>query len=162
MSDRPAGPTAATGDRLGVHVKRTEQLLIAVKTNALKPFDLTVPQYAALSTIAASPGASSAQVARSCLVTPQTIGAVLTNLADRGLIDRRPSAVHSGVLVSSPTKAGKHLAAQADRATLAIESRFDDQFGPRQRAAFVAGLGRIQQVLQCYLQQPVPDTRTTT
>jgi DNA-binding MarR family transcriptional regulator len=162
MSDRASAPTAATGDRLGVHVKRTEQLLIAVKTKALKPFDLTVPQYAALSTIAANPGASSAQVARSCLVTPQTIGAVLTTLADRGLIDRRPSAVHSGVLVSTPTRAGKHLAAQADRATLAIESTFDDQFGPRQRAAFVAGLGRIQDVLKNYLGQPSPDARKTT
>lgn len=151
MTARPTGDSAATGDRLGVHIKRTEQLLIAVKTKVLRPFDLTVPQYAALHTIATHPGASSAQVARACLVTPQTIGAVLTNLADRGLIERLPSGVHNGVLVSTPTAAGKRLAAQADRATLAIESTFDDEFTGPQRAAFVAGHARIQSTLQRHL-----------
>jgi len=148
MNPRRPGPSAASGDRLGGHIKRTEQLLIAVKAKALKPFDLTVAQYAALSTIAATPGASSAQVARACTVTPQTIGSVLANLAGRGLIDRRPSGVHSGILVHAATTAGKRLAARADRATAAIESAFDEQFTARQRAALVAGLARTRRVLE--------------
>ncbi|WP_029137854.1 MarR family winged helix-turn-helix transcriptional regulator [Nakamurella lactea] len=145
---RADGPSAATGDRLGVHLKQTEQLLIAAKTKVLKPLHLTVPQYAALSTIAAGNGISAAQVARACLVTPQTIGAVLANLADRGLIVRAPSPVHSGVLVCTATAAGRRLATTADRTTLAIESRFDALFGRDDRATFVEKLAKIRAILQ--------------
>lgn len=149
VEHRPGpGPSAATGDRLGVHLKQTEQLLIAAKTKVLKPLQLTVPQYAALHTIAVGDGISAAQVARACLVTPQTIGAVLTNLAERGLIDRRPSPVHSGVFVCTATAAGRRLAARADRVTLAVESRLDALFDGDGRAAFVLAHARIRAVLQ--------------
>lgn len=147
-------PSAASGDRLGVHIKQTEQRLIAAKTKTLKQFELTVPQYAALSTIAAADGISSAQVARACLVTPQTIGAVLAHLQGRRLIDRAPSAVHSGVLVCTATPEGAHLASRADSATLVIESALDDLFTATERAAFVDALHAVRQVFDGFAAQP--------
>lgn len=147
-AEHRADPSAANGDRLGVHIKQTEQLLIAAKTKVLKPLQLTVPQYATLTTIAAGNGMSAAQVARACLVTPQTIGAVLANLDDRGLIDRAPSPLHSGVLVCTASRSGRALAARADRVTLGIENRLDALFDRATRAALVDALGRVRAVLQ--------------
>jgi MarR family len=45
--------------------------------------------------LAASPGISAAALARDGLVTPQTVGAVLANLEQRGLIERGPPPLPS-------------------------------------------------------------------
>ena len=80
--------------RIGLHIKRTEQELIAAKTAALRPYGLTVPQYSALMFIAVQPGISAAALARECLVTPQTMATVLTNLDHKQLITRQPHPWH--------------------------------------------------------------------
>lgn len=53
---RPMGMPAE--ERLGLDIKRAEQALIAAKQAAVRPAGLTVPQYAALLALAASPGIS--------------------------------------------------------------------------------------------------------
>lgn len=137
-------PSADSGDRIGVHLKAAERAMMAAKTAALRPLGLTVPQYAALHTVVAGPGSSSAQVARACQVSPQTMGAVLAALAERGMIVRRPSSVHTGVLVAEATPRGRRLARQADAVTLRIERSFDALFSVAARAALVDGLDRIR------------------
>ena len=60
-------------ERLGLVIKRAEQALIAEKTRVLQEFHLTVPQYAVLLVLRQTSEASAAQLARACLVTPQTM-----------------------------------------------------------------------------------------
>src|SRR4051812_12329073 len=84
-------------ERLGTDIKRVEQVLMAAKHRALRELGLTVPQYAALYGLAAAPGISAAGLAREGLVTPQTVGAVLTNLEQRGMVERRPHPFHRNV-----------------------------------------------------------------
>ena len=43
-------------------------------------------------------GMSGAQLARACGITQQSMATVLTGLQNKGLIDRRTSAVHTKVL----------------------------------------------------------------
>jgi len=50
-------------ERLGSHLKRVEQELNVVKTAAVKPAGLTVPQYAALFVLDDQPGISAAELA---------------------------------------------------------------------------------------------------
>ena len=66
--------------RLGNGIKRVEHLLMGEKARALRDFELTVPQYATLATLAQSPGQSAAQLARAALVSPQTMATILSNL----------------------------------------------------------------------------------
>ncbi len=141
-------PSAATGDRLGTHLKLTERLLISVKARALEPYGLTVAQYAALHSVRELDNPSAAAVARACAVTPQTIGAILHHLAERALITRSPAAAHSGVVLSRLTPEGAALLDQADAATLAIESELDAMFSTAQRAALVEGLARLRTSLR--------------
>ncbi|MDJ0396216.1 hypothetical protein BJD99_01390 [Rhodococcus sp. 1163] len=128
--------------RIGTDIKRAEVALIARKTNALKPFDITVPQYAALMTLYHSPGSSSAQVARACMVTAQTMNTVFKNLESKGLIVRTPSSVHQKVLVTELTRSGRALLMKADKVARTIEGELADEFSADERAALHSLLER--------------------
>ncbi|KQC38807.1 MarR family transcriptional regulator [Frankia sp. ACN1ag] len=121
-------PVDAGAERLGLAIKRAEQVLIAEKTRVLRPFGLTVPQYAAMVAIAATPGISGARAARQCHVTPQTMAVVLAALEAKGLIERQPSDDHAQVLVTRLTRVGHALFRRADAAALAVEERLAAAF----------------------------------
>lgn len=129
-------------ERLGHHVKRVEQELIALKQAALKPAGLTVPQYTVLVVLAQNPGASAAALARLCLVTPQTIATVLSNLENKGLVARTPHPYHRNATETRLTEAGEGTLAIADAAAVAIERRLGDAFTTEERQLLIDLLAR--------------------
>jgi DNA-binding MarR family transcriptional regulator len=129
-------------ERLGLHIKRVEQELMATKHAALRPLGLTVPQYGVLYTLAEHPGISAAALARACLVTPQTIATVLTNLQAKALITRRPHPWHRKVSEVQLTDQGHHLLSQADAEAVAIERELADGYTPEERAQLIELLAR--------------------
>ena len=118
--------------RLGNQIKQCEQALIAEKHRVLKPFDLTVPQYAALLTLSENPRISGAQLARRCGVTAQAMNGVVALLERRGLISRTRSEDHAKVLLLRLTRNGTTLLRKADREAVAVERRLMDAFTPTQ------------------------------
>ncbi|MGW2745970.1 MarR family winged helix-turn-helix transcriptional regulator [Streptomyces sp. NPDC001450] len=128
--------------RLGHTIKRAEQALISRKTQALREFDLTVPQYSILLLLSVSDGMSAAQLARECLVTPQTVATVLANLEKTGLIAREPSQLHQKVVVNRITRSGRAVAKKADKAALQVEGALNAAFEPEERARFEEYLER--------------------
>src|SRR5215212_2744997 len=93
------------------------------------------------------PGASGAQLARICAVTPQTMATVLANLDTKGLIQRTPSSVHQKVLVTRLTRTGLALVRKADTKAKAIEDRLAEVFEPDERALLSALLERATKAL---------------
>ena len=75
-------------DRVVYQLKRAEQGLRAAIDEALLPLGVTSAQYGALAALAATPGVTSAELARACLVSAQSMHERVTGLADRGLVDR--------------------------------------------------------------------------
>lgn len=140
-------PSSAGPERLGLAIKRAEQVLLAEKARVLRPVGLTVPQYAAMYAIAASPGISGARAARECHVTPQTMAVVLAGLESKGLIERKTSEVHAQVLVTRLTRAGHALFRRADAAARAVEDRLAAAFTEDERAALHEMLARAAAVL---------------
>lgn len=138
---------AEVASRLGNVIKQTEQALTSVKAGALREFELTVPQYSAMVALSFVPGASGAQLARICAVTPQTMATVLANLETKALIQREPSSVHQRVLVTRLTRAGQALLRKADVKAKAIEARLDAEFSAAERATLAALLERAIRVL---------------
>ncbi|MFJ7156586.1 MarR family winged helix-turn-helix transcriptional regulator [Streptomyces sp. NPDC101118] len=134
-------------ERLGFHVKRAEQALQAAKHAALKPAGVTVPQYAALLSLAENPGISAAALARVCGVTPPTMNTVLKNLQERGLIERTPHEWHRNVLETRLTEAGQAVLAEADAAAIRVERALAEEFTDAERAALTGMLGRCAAVL---------------
>ena len=117
----------AVDDRLGHMVKSLEQELSGAKDAALRPMGLTVPQYSALLVIADTPGISGAELARRCLVTPQTMTTVLGNLTVKGLIERRTVPGQGRAMETNITAAGKRLLGRADKKILEVEELLNGQ-----------------------------------
>ncbi|MFI7426968.1 MarR family winged helix-turn-helix transcriptional regulator [Micromonospora sp. NPDC049836] len=136
------------GERLGLDIKRAEQALMAAKNAALRPANLTVAQYAALLALADSPGISGAALARSCLVTPQAMAAVLKTLEERGLVARAPHRWHRHVLETHLTEAGEEALTVADRAAVRIERRLADTFTDEERRILRHLLARCVQAIE--------------
>ncbi|MFC4911364.1 MarR family winged helix-turn-helix transcriptional regulator [Actinomadura gamaensis] len=137
----------ATAWRPGMLIKRAEQALIAEKSRVLRPFGLTVPQYAAMYALSLAPGVSGARLARYCAVTPQSMTTVLKTLEARGLIERRASEDHAQVLVTRLTPEGRTLLDEADAAAAAVERRLVDAFDEGELAALRGLLQRAVDVL---------------
>ncbi|WP_431681646.1 MarR family winged helix-turn-helix transcriptional regulator [Kitasatospora sp. KL5] len=133
--------------RLGHHIKRAEQELIAAKHAALRPFKLSTPQYTVLLVLSEEPGLSGAGLARRCLVTPQTMSSVLGTLEGRGLVERKPHPIHQHILEARLTRSGRTLLAKADQAAMAVEQALDAEFDDEERAALLALLGRCTEAL---------------
>lgn len=120
-------------ERLGLDLKRTEQQLIAAKAAAVRPFGLTVPQYAALYVLARNADISAAALARAVLVTPQAMAVLIRTLLDRGLVERSAHEWHRHVKQLRITAEGERLLALADAEAVRIERAIAEAFTPAER-----------------------------
>jgi DNA-binding MarR family transcriptional regulator len=100
---------------LGLTIRRAEHALSGAIGTVLRDLGITVTQYGALLALAESPGQSGAQLARACVVTPQSMASVLRTLANRGLIDRTPSPVHGRVQIATVSPAGQAVLLSANK-----------------------------------------------
>ncbi|MEV0295611.1 MarR family transcriptional regulator [Nocardia sp. NPDC050710] len=129
-------------ERIGSYVKRAEQALAMAKNAALKPAGVTVPQYSALLFLVENPGISAAALARLCGVTPPTMNTILTNLQDRGLIERSPHAWHRNVLETRLTERGEEVMRDADARAIRVEHAVAAAFTADERATLETLLTR--------------------
>jgi MarR family transcriptional regulator, organic hydroperoxide resistance regulator len=89
----------------------------------LRPQGVTTAQLKMMKAISEEPGASGAQLARSCYVTPQSVQALLQGLEEDGWIVRSKDLVNDRVRNASLTPEGKKLLLTAEREAKVIEAR---------------------------------------
>jgi DNA-binding MarR family transcriptional regulator len=106
---------------VGYTLKRAAIALRTAMDTALRPLDLTVPQYSCLEVLSQQPGLSNAELARAVFVTRQSMNLVLRGLQDRGLITRPATAPHGRALPSQLTPAGRKQLRAASTAVRAVE-----------------------------------------
>jgi DNA-binding MarR family transcriptional regulator len=85
----------------------------AVLEDELQPYGITASQLRMLWAIQSNPDASGAEIARECLVTPQSGQATLMRLEESGWIKRHHSAKNDRVLVAELTSSGKKILLKA-------------------------------------------------
>jgi MarR family transcriptional regulator, organic hydroperoxide resistance regulator len=90
---------------------------------ALRPQGVTTAQLQVLFAIRNEPGASGAQLARLCHVTPQSTQSLLKGLEDDGWIVRVKDKVNDRILVAQLTPSGEALLETAEKAAQVIEKR---------------------------------------
>jgi MarR family transcriptional regulator, organic hydroperoxide resistance regulator len=90
---------------------------------ALRPQGVTTAQLQVLYAIRNEPGASGAQLARLCYVTPQSAQSLLKGLEDGGWIVRVKDSVNDRILVAQLTQSGEALLETAEKAARVIEKR---------------------------------------
>ena len=100
----------------------------AAMDTALRPHDLTSPQYGVLSVLARDPGLSGADLARALCTTPQAANEVLATLERKRMIERRPHPTHGRILQATLTDEGQRQLQSADPAVRALEAAIEDGF----------------------------------
>lgn len=106
---RPGEGKRGPEGHLGYLVRQANVAVRSAMEKALAGFDVTPPQFAVLTMIAAYPGASGADLARLTFLTPQTINVIVRNLERAGAIEKSAHAVHGRILRLTATARGLAL-----------------------------------------------------
>jgi DNA-binding MarR family transcriptional regulator len=99
-----------------------------------------VRQYTALSVLGSKQGLSNAQLARRCLVSPQSMNEVVASLERTGLVDRAPHPRHGRVLQTDLTARGRAVLADCDAATLELQELMLSELDAAQRESLLFGI----------------------
>ncbi|WP_405736129.1 MarR family transcriptional regulator [Streptomyces sp. NBC_01537] len=109
------------------------QIMASRVERTLRPFQLTLAQNSALSQAILDPGVSSATVARRAAITPQSMGAAVNGLVERGLLERRTVPGDRRTQRLHATEAGRRLAAEARREVDATHAEALEALTPAER-----------------------------
>lgn len=110
-------------ESVGYVLKRAAAALRAAMDAALRPLELTVPQYACLELLSQRPGLSNAELARGAFVTRQSMNGVLRGLQDRGLVTRPETAPYGRARPTELTPVGREQLHAASAAVQAVEQQ---------------------------------------
>jgi DNA-binding MarR family transcriptional regulator len=110
-------------ESVGYVLKKAATALRSAMDTALRPLDLTVPQYACLEVLRQRPGLSGSELARAVFVTRQSMNLVLKGLEERGLLTRPSVPGHGKALPTELTPEGRERLLAASRAVSVVEDR---------------------------------------
>ena len=96
----------------GHHIRRLQQIAVAIFLQETESTGITPVQFAALQTVANSPGLDQRTLARSIGFDTSTIAGVIDRLEARGLMQRKASADDRRVRLLHITDAGRALLAE--------------------------------------------------
>jgi DNA-binding MarR family transcriptional regulator len=121
-------------------VARLDRALRREIDEVVRPHDLTLARYTALSVIARRDGLSNAQLARRSYITPQSMSQVIAALESDGLIERQPDRSHRKILRARLTAKGRRVLAECDKAVDVLEEEMLAEVPPEARDALVTHL----------------------
>jgi DNA-binding MarR family transcriptional regulator len=122
------GPRGVKG-HIGYLLRQAQAAFRLAGDAALADLELTLPQFGLLTLLGVYGPLSGASLARLSLQTPQTVDAVLKNLARAGLVARTPDPRHGRILLTALTPAGMARRAAAKRRIDALERRLTAGLG---------------------------------
>lgn len=135
--------TSPVGDleqSVGYLLKTAATALRRAMDQALRPLELTVPQYSCLEVLDQQPGLSNSELARATFVTRQTMNEVLRGLADRDLIVRPSTATTGRARPVELTPAGRRALHAASTTVAAVEARMVAELPPDRRVRLLDDL----------------------
>lgn len=106
-------PEAHPSTRMGYLAWQVVHVMGTRLERALRSLDLTAAQHNALQHVVWAPGVSAAQIARRTGFTPQSMGAAVNALVDRGLLARREHPSSRRTVQLTVTDSGANLAERA-------------------------------------------------
>lgn len=111
---------------LGYAMVRLAQVLGRDMERRLAPLGLTPTSFSALFHLVRSPAVSAAALARAILVTPQSVGPLLDNLAEAGLVTRERGGTR-GAIRTVLTSSGQRRLAEAQRIVQELDAQLAAQ-----------------------------------
>lgn len=155
---RSAGVTSeeekVEGPRFSYAVGNLDRSLRRSLVAILRPFELTVAEYTALSLISRRDGYSNAELARRSFVSPQAMHEMIISLENRELLERASSESHRSMRHTHLTQRGRDLLEQCNVAVDEMEEVMLAGVSPRHRAEMIAILRQSARNLR---DLPTPD-----
>jgi DNA-binding MarR family transcriptional regulator len=108
-------------DRVVYQVIAASHELRAALEELLAPLGISLAQWTVLVQLLVDPGRSSAQIARSSVVSQQAVSGLVARLEREGLVSRRPHPGHGRIQQLSATTAGRRITVDADEAVRSLE-----------------------------------------
>ncbi len=133
--------------RVSYLIKWVERGLRAALDAALRPLDVTTPEYTALSVLGRRGGLSSAQLARRVFVSPQAMNQIFMSLEQNGWIERSADPHHGRILRARLTRRGRAVLAACDRATAHVERALLTELSTQEADALRQALERCAAAL---------------
>jgi DNA-binding MarR family transcriptional regulator len=114
----------------GYLLRQAWHLFRAAMEAALRPHGISSAQYAVLSVLARTPGASSADLARAGNTTAQAMNGLVVALERNHLIERSPHPTHGRILQVTLTPEGRRRLEEARQAVGDLEREMEHGFDP--------------------------------
>ncbi|MBB4684717.1 MarR family winged helix-turn-helix transcriptional regulator [Amycolatopsis jiangsuensis] len=125
------------------YLKRAEQATQQAKEQVLRDYGITPAQQAALTIVSEHEGISSAELARQCQVTRQTMNSTVGRLEARGLIQRTPHPMHRTLIELTLTGYGRDLFERADARVSALDTDLAAELSPAELSTLKDLLTRV-------------------
>ena len=125
------------GELPGHYIRRLQQITVAIFLQETEAHGVTPVQYAALQTVANTPGIDQRTLARSIGFDTSTIGGVIDRLEARGLLARSSRPDDRRVRLLTLTPAGHALLRGLQPDMQRAQKRILEPLTPRQRTEFV-------------------------
>lgn len=132
-----AEPPVDLDDLPGHHIRRLQQIAVAIFLQEVEPHGLTPVQFGALHTIGSNPGLDQRTLAASIGLDTSTVAGVVDRLEARGLLQRGASAADRRVRLLTLTTAGAALLVDAMPAVLLAQQRMLAPLPAADQAAFM-------------------------
>ena len=130
-------------ERLLWFVKRAEQATQQAKERALRELGITPAQQQALTVLSEHEAITSAELARQCQVTPQTMTSTVNRLEAHGLLTREPHPVHKTLIELRLTRQGRGLFERADAKVAELDARLGTGLSAADLATLKSLLDRV-------------------
>ena len=114
-------------------IGRLDRIIRRALEERLRPYDVTLLGYTALTVLAVRPGLSNAQLARRSFMTPQGMNQAIAVLAERGLIRRSPDKDNRRKRRIELTALGRRVVAECSAVVDEYERELLDVLDTRQR-----------------------------
>lgn len=128
-------------------VKQVEQAIRAHLDDLLRPLGLTTDQYTALSVLEQPHDLTSAELARRSFVRPQTMHEMITNLDQRGFVERHRDPGNRRILLIRLTAKGRDLLEKYDEQVQLLQERMLATLSARKRQDLRDALAACRQSL---------------
>lgn len=140
---QPSQPPLDLDELPGHHIRRLQQIAVALFLQETEAFGLTPVQFAALQGVAAAPGVDQRTLARAIGLDTSTTGGVVDRLEARGLLLRSANPDDRRVRLLSLTPAGAALLRDVTPAMLRAQQRILEPLPVHEQRAFMDMLRRL-------------------
>lgn len=121
MLEKPRKQNENQSPRLSYMLARVDRIISKILTEQLKQLNITLPQYTALSVLAAKGCLSNAKMAERSFIKPQSANKILQDLQSENWIEKNPDPTHGRRILVKLTASGHLKLAECNQVVEAVE-----------------------------------------